>query len=85
MPNRENNVSCAGNILKHVSELGNIVSATKMFLNFLGNIFASWEANFVSATMFPEVSKQENIDRRHNVSAIVFPSLPRALLIRLAH
>ena len=59
-----------------MGRLGNIVSATKMFLNFLGSIFASWEANFVSATMFPEVGKQENISREHNVSATMFPSLP---------
>ena len=50
-----------------------------MFLIFLGNIFASWEANFVSATMFPEVGKQGNIDRKHNVSATIFPNLPTAL------
>ena len=48
--------------------LGNNVSATKitlgkheMFLNMIGNIFASREANFVSATMFPRVGKQGNI------------------------
>ena len=29
-----------------MGKLGNIVSATKMFLNLLGNIFASREANF---------------------------------------
>ena len=40
-----------------------IVSATKMFLNLLGNIFASREANFVSATMFLEAGKQGSIDR----------------------
>ena len=38
---------------KHAGKLGNIVSATKMFLNLLGNIFASREANFVSAPCFP--------------------------------
>ena len=63
-----------------MGKLGNIVSATKMLLNLLGNIFASWEASFVSATMFPEVDKQGNIDRKHNVSAILFPSLSRALV-----
>ena len=77
MPNRENNVSRAANIWKHVGKLGNIVSVTKMFLNFLGKIFASWEANFVSAKMFPEVAKQGNIDRKH-VSTTMFPSLPTA-------
>ena len=56
-----------------MGKLGKIVSTTKMFLNLLGNIFASWEANFVSATMFPEVGKQGNIDRKHNVSATMFP------------
>jgi hypothetical protein len=29
----------------------------QMFLNLVGNIFASREANFVSATMFPRVGK----------------------------
>ena len=46
-----------------------------MFLNLLGNIFASWEANFVSATMFPKVGKLGNIDRKHNVSATMFPTI----------
>ena len=64
-----------GQTRKH---LGNIVSATKMFLNFLGNIFASREANFVSATMFPGLGKLGNMDRKQNVSATMFPSLPRA-------
>ena len=83
MPNGENNVSRVGNIWKHVGKLGNIVSATKMFLNLLGNIFASWEANFVSATMFPEVGKQGNINRKHNVSATMFPTTPGKL--KLTH
>ena len=47
-----------------VLETFDIVSATKMFLNLLDNIFAPWEANFVSARMFPEVGKQGNIDRK---------------------
>ena len=59
-------------------KLGNIVSATKIFLNFLRNILASWEAKFVSARMFPKVGKQVNIGTKHNVSATMFPSLPRA-------
>jgi hypothetical protein len=33
----------------------------QMFLNLLGNIFASREANFVSATMFLRVGRQGNI------------------------
>ena len=33
----------------------------QMLLNLIGNIFASREANFVSATMFPRVSKHGNI------------------------
>ena len=56
-----------------MGKLGNIVSSTKMFLNLLRNIFASWEANSVSATMFTEVDKQGNIDKKHNVSATMFP------------
>ena len=43
-------------------KLGNIVSATKMFLNLLGNVFVSWTANFISATMFLEIDKQGKID-----------------------
>ena len=59
-----------------MGKLGNIVSTVKMFLNLLGNIFASWEANFSSATMFSEVGKQGNINRKHNVSVTMFPSSP---------
>jgi hypothetical protein len=61
-----------------------------MFLNLLGNIFASREANFVSATMFPRVGKQGNIwgniaDASHtNVSTTMFPSLPMAYCKGLA-
>ena len=62
-----------------MGERRNIVFAIKTFLNLLENIFASWEANFVSATMFPELGKQGNIDKKHNVSATIFPSLPKAL------
>ena len=57
----------------------------KMFLNLLGNVFASQEANFVSATMFPRVGKHgkletfEDTSRITNVSTTLFPSLPRAL------
>ena len=60
-----------------MGKLGNIVSAIKMFLNLLGNIFDSWEVNFVSATMSPEVGRQGNIDRNHNVSATMFPEVGR--------
>ena len=52
-----------------------IACATKMFFNLLESIFASLEVNFVSATMFSEVEKQGNIDRKHNVSATMFASL----------
>ena len=62
-----------------MGKLGNIVSVTKIFLNLLGNIFASREANFVFATMFPVVGKQGNMDRKKKVSARMFPSLPSAL------
>ena len=56
-----------------MGKLGNIVSATKIFLNLLG-LLPAWEVNFVSAEIFPEVGKQGNIDRKHNVSATMFPS-----------
>ena len=52
-------------MFRHVSKsgqtLGNISEKHQMFLNLLGNIFASREANFVSATMFPWVGKRGNI------------------------
>ena len=32
--------------MKHAGKLGNAVSATRMYLNLLGNIFASRGANF---------------------------------------
>jgi hypothetical protein len=63
-----------------VGKLGNILSATKMFLNLLENIFASQEANFVSTDMqqcFPEAGKLGNIDRKQNVSATIFPGIFR--------
>jgi hypothetical protein len=56
-----------------------------MFLNSLGNIFASWETNFVSTTMLPRVGKVANKEtfeetsRITNVFTTMFPSLPRAL------
>ena len=68
-------------VLEHVGKLGNIVNAPKMFLNLLGNIFDSREANFVSATKFPGVGKLGNIDRKQNVSATMFPSFPHGLRI----
>jgi hypothetical protein len=55
----------AETLFRHVSQsgqtLGNISEKHHMFLNLVGNIFASREANFVSATMFPRVGKQGNI------------------------
>ena len=41
----------------------------------MGNIFATLEANFVSATMFPETG---NIDRKH-VSATMFLSFMQGI------
>ena len=68
MPNRENNVSRAYDTWKHLGKLGNIVSTTKLFLNLLGNVIASciafWEANLVSVTIFLEMAKQGNSDRK---------------------
>ena len=45
----------------------------------LASFVASCETNSVSATMFSEVDKQRNIDRKHNVSATAFASFLRAL------
>jgi hypothetical protein len=53
----------------------------EMFLNLIGNISASREANCVSATMFPRVGKHRNTwgnMANHNVSATMLPSLPKA-------
>ena len=60
-----------------------------MFLNSLGNIFASREANFVSATMFPQqcfhgwANREtfEETSRITNVSTTMFPSLSRAFIV----
>jgi hypothetical protein len=64
---------CCGNIVsyqcfamfprvgKHLETLVRNIGKHQMFLNLLGNIFSSREANFVSATMFPRVGKQGNI------------------------
>ena len=62
-----------------MDKLGNIVSASKMFLNLLGNISAPRKAHFVSAKMFPGVGKLGNMDSKQNISATVFPSSSRAL------
>jgi hypothetical protein len=77
-------------MFRHVSQggqkLGNNVSATKialgkheMFLNLIGNISASREANCVSATMFPRVDKHRNT-WQINVSATILPSLSMVLV-----
>ena len=63
-------------IYNSLGKLGNIVSATKMFLNFLGKTFASWEGNFVSATINVSRGGQTGKnDRKHNVSATLFPQV----------
>ena len=66
-------LKACGQIRKHCFRNKNVSE----FL--MGNIFASWQENFVSATIFPEVGKQGNIDRKHNVSATMFPGLPRVV------
>ena len=45
-------------VLQSLLILGNIVSATRMFLDLLENIFPSREANFVSGAMFLGVGGQ---------------------------
>jgi hypothetical protein len=49
------------NVGKHLETLVRNIGKHQMFLNSIGNIFASREANFVSATMFPRVGKPGNI------------------------
>ena len=39
----------------------NKASAGKMFLNLVGNIFASWEANFVLATLFSRWTNKDTL------------------------
>jgi hypothetical protein len=56
-------------MFRHVSQSGqtpgNIIEKHRETSNVsefgIGNIFASREANFVSATMFPRMGKQRNI------------------------
>jgi hypothetical protein len=52
----------------------------QMFMNLLGNIFASRKANFVSGTMGGRQNREtfEETSRITNVSTTMFPSLPRA-------
>ena len=60
-----------------MGELGNIVSATKMFLDLFGNIFASREAKFCFCINVSRGGKTGKHHKKH-VSAAMFPSLPRA-------
>ena len=48
------------------------VSATKTFINLLHGKRSCFQGSFVSATMFYEVDKQENIDKKHNVFAMFY-------------
>ena len=69
---------CFLSMLCHVSHRGQTRKhcfRNKNVSEFLGKHF--WAANFVSATRFPEVGKQWNIVRKHNVFTTMFPSLPR--------
>jgi hypothetical protein len=64
---------CCGNIVsyqcfamfprvgKHWETLLRNIGKHHMFLKLVGNIFASREANFVSATMFPRMGKHGNM------------------------
>ena len=54
---------------KHIE----ISRASKMFLNLLTHIFASWEANFLSARMFPEVQNRETLIENIMFSQQCFP------------
>ena len=78
MSNKENNVPHAGSMWENWETYENKAPAIKIFLNLLGKFLLPGEANFVSATMFPVVDKQKKIDRKRNVSATTFPSLPKA-------
>ena len=62
-----------GQTRKHCFRNKNVSKFVGKHFCFLGS------QNFVSATMFHEVGKQGNIDRKHNLSATMFPTLPRAL------
>ena len=47
---------------KTLRETLHVSATTKIFLNLLQKSFASWEANFASATTFSEEGKQGTID-----------------------
>ena len=66
MLNWEINVSRA----EHVDKLGNIVSAMKMFLNLF--------AKFCFRNNVSRRGQNGKHRRKHNVTATMFPSLPRA-------
>ena len=63
--NQENGVYHFGNMQGNQETYGNTACATKTFLNLFGNIF-------VSATIFPKVSKHGNIGTKHTVFSIMF-------------
>ena len=59
---------------------GNIISATKVFLNLLGHIFCFLGSKFCFRNNVSRSGQTEkhSFDRKHNASATMFPSLPKA-------
>ena len=53
--------------------IGNIVPATKMFLNLFGNIFAFREAKFCFGNNVSRGGQTGKHHREHNVSSTMFP------------
>ena len=70
MTNWEKNVSCVRNTWKYVGKLGNIVSASKLR-------GSSWyQSKFCCCNNDFQGGQTGNFDRKHNISATMFPSLP---------
>ena len=60
-----------------LGKLGNIVSATKVFLNLL-EAFLILGKKFSLATVFLRVRKKENIDRKHISATMLFWGLTQS-------
>ena len=54
----------------------NIVSATKVFPNYLENNFTSHDARFCSCNNVSRGGQTEKRNRKYNVSGTMFPSYP---------
>ena len=58
-----------------MGKIGNIVSATKMFLNFLGNILLPVEQILFPRNNVSQGGQTGKVNRKHSVSTTMFPEV----------